>query len=80
MSGPVGTTPPAPPPARRARRRLTKTTAVGLGLILTLIGLFVLGGSVPTDPATLERAVAITGVGAIALWLGGIFLGASRGR
>jgi hypothetical protein len=80
MSEPAGPAPADPAPSGRPRRRLTKTRAIGLGLVLTLVGLFVLGGSVPTDPATLERAVAITGVGAIALWLGGIFLGASRGR
>ena len=67
------------PPARR-RPRLSRGGAVVLGVLLTLVGLFVLGGTVPTDPATLERAVAITGAGAVALWVGGIFLGGARGR
>lgn len=49
-----------------------------LGVFLTLVGLFVLGGTVPTAPGTLERAIAVTGLGAVALWLGGIALGSSR--
>lgn len=78
--------PPAPPAAApqaapaRPRRRLSRGGAVALGLLLTLVGLFVLGGTVPTDASTLERAVAITGTGAVALWVGGVFLGSARGR
>jgi len=76
--------PPSPaasgnPPAR-PRRRLSRGGAVAVGLLLTLVGLFVLGGTVPTDPSTLERAVAVTGVGAVALWVGGLLLGSARGR
>jgi hypothetical protein len=43
--------------------------------MLTLIGLFVLGGTLPSQPGTLERAVAVTGLGVVALWLGGLLLG-----
>jgi hypothetical protein len=77
--------PPSPPaatqaaPARR-RRRLSRGGAVALGLLFTLVGLFVLGGTVPTAASTLERAVAITGAGAVALWVGGLLLGSARGR
>lgn len=53
---------------------------MALGVLFTLVGLFVLGGTVPTAPATLERAVAITGLGAVALWVGGILLGLARSR
>jgi len=69
----------ATPPVRRPRRRLPTKAKIGLGLVLTLLGLFVLGATVPTAPGTLERAIAITGLGAVALWLGGILLG-SGGR
>jgi hypothetical protein len=45
---------------------------------MSLVGLFVLGGTIPSAPGTLERSVAITGVGAVALWVGGLLLGAGR--
>jgi hypothetical protein len=62
------------------RPRWSTGAKVGVGLLLTLVGLFVLGGTVPTAPATLERAVALTGAGAFCLWVGGILLGrAGRG-
>lgn len=53
---------------------------VAIGLFLTLVGLFVLGGTVPTAPGTLERAVVITGIGAASVWVGGILLGRSSHR
>ena len=72
---------PAPAPAARGRRRkLSRGEMVGVGLLLTLVGLFVLGGSLPTDPGSLERAAAITGVGIVAVWVGGILLGRSGTR
>jgi len=70
---------PAPLPGRR-RRKLSRGEMVGVGLLLTLVGLFVLGGTLPTDPGSLERAVAITAVGIVALWVGGILLGRSGTR
>lgn len=75
------TAPPTAPPAGSGtrRRRLSPAAKVLLGVLLTLVGLFVLGGTVPTAPSTLERAVALTGLGAFVLWLGGVFLG-SGGR
>jgi hypothetical protein len=48
---------------------------IGLGLLLTVVGLFVIGGTVPTAAGTLERSLAVTGVAAASLWLGGILLG-----
>jgi len=63
--------------APRARRRLSRGAMVSLGLFLTLVGLFVLGGTVPSAPGTLERAVAVAGVGAATIWVGGILLGRS---
>jgi len=63
---------PAAPPGPRRRSPRAK---LGIGLLLTLVGLFVLGGTLPTQSGTLERAVAVTGLGVVALWLGGLFLG-----
>ena len=62
-------------PSSGRRPRLSSGAKVLLGLFLTLVGLFVLGGTVPTAPGTLERAVAVTAVGALALWVGGLILG-----
>jgi hypothetical protein len=68
---------PSEAPARRSRG-LSARAKVGLGVLLTLVGLFVLGGTVPTAPGTLERDVAVTGLAALGLWLGGVLLGSAR--
>ncbi len=70
----------APPVAGSAAegprsRRGSTGAKIALGLALTLVGLFLLGGTVPTASSTLERAIAVTGAGALALWLGGLYLG-----
>jgi len=75
---PAPTDGPAPLPRRP--RRLSPGAMIALGLLLTLVGLFVLGGTVPSAPGTLERAVAVTGVGVLAVWVGGILLGRSGRR
>lgn len=67
---------PAGGPAPR-RRRLSRGAMVSLGVFFTLVGLFVLGGTVPTAPGALERAVAVTGIGTVTVWVGGILLGRS---
>jgi hypothetical protein len=72
--------PPTPDAGSVRRPRLSPTAVLSLGLLLTLLGLFVLGGSVPTAPGPLERAVAVTGVGAVALWVGGVLLGRAGHR
>jgi len=69
--------PEVPSPARPAR--LSAGAKITLGLFLTLGGLFLLGATIPSAPATLYRAIAVTGAGALAVWLGGILLG-GRGR
>jgi len=70
--------PPRPGPPAGRSPRLSRGAKVALGVFLTLLGLFVLGGIVPTAPGTLERAVAITGIGALTVWVGGILLGSGR--
>lgn len=77
MSDTEGSVPRGRP---RTRLRLSRRAKLGLGLLLTVVGLFVIGGTVPTAPGTLERALAVTGVAAVALWLGGILLGAGSRR
>lgn len=62
-------------PDDRVPLRRSPRAKLGIGLLLTLVGLFVLGGTLPTQPGSLERAVAVTGIGVVALWLGGMFLG-----
>jgi hypothetical protein len=82
-SGPVSQVPDAlaRPPATPGRpKRPSRGAMVAAGLLLTLVGLFVLGGLLPTAPGALERAVAIAGVGVVALWFGGILLGRSARR
>jgi hypothetical protein len=72
-------TDPGPPSSRRPRR-LSRGAMVSLGLLLTLVGLFVLGGTIPSAPGPLERALAVTGFGVATLLIGGIILGRSGGR
>ena len=74
------TTSPSAGPPRAPRRRLGPKGRIALGLVLTFVGLFVLGGALPTAPGSLERIAALAGIGILAVWLGGVFLGrSSRG-
>lgn len=66
--------------AASPRRRLSTASRLGLGLLLTLAGLFVLGGLVPSAPSGLERSVAVAAVGIVGLWVGGILLGSAMRR
>lgn len=59
-------------PADLARHR-QKYVLAGLGL--TLVGLGLLGAELPTSPAALLRAIPVSAVGLLGLWIGGILLG-----
>ena len=72
--------PPGPSPRARGRFRLSRRAMLAMGVLLTLLGLFVIGGTVPTAAGTLERSLGITGIAAFALWVGGILLGAGGRR
>jgi hypothetical protein len=64
-------------PAPRPRRRptLSKPAKIGLGLLLTLVGLFLLAILFPTDPKSFATILPVAGAGIVALWVGGILMG-----
>ena len=60
-----------PPPTGR----LTKSQKIGLGLLSTLLGIFLLSILLPTAPGKLAYALPAAGLGIVALWVGGILMG-----
>lgn len=68
---------PAPPtaPPTRQRSRLSKQGYIGLGLLLTLVGLFLTAILFPTSPGVLTTVLPVAAAGLIALWVGGILMG-----
>lgn len=73
MSVPGAATPGSS--SRGRRPKLSRTTKIGLGLLLTLVGLFLLTLLLPTDPSRLATLLPVAGVGIVALWVGGILMG-----
>ena len=65
-------TPPSPP-ARSSR--LSKNLKIGIGLLLTFIGLALIAVLFPTSPAQLGYALPVAAIGILALWVGGILMG-----
>jgi len=64
------------PPSRRSRRPpLSKSAKIGLGLFLTLVGLFLLVVLFPTDPGRFSTVLPVAAAGIVALWVGGILMG-----
>lgn len=62
--------------ANGARRpRFSKATKVLLGLLLTLVGLFLLSVLIPTAPGRLLTALPVAAAGIAAVWIGGILMG-----
>lgn len=68
----VGPPGPAPPPRRRP---LSKRSKIGLGLLLTLVGLFLAADALPVAPGPLARVLPVVAAGLVALWAGGILMG-----
>jgi hypothetical protein len=67
---------PSNPPARSRRRpALSRTARIGLGLLLTLVGLFLLVLLFPTNPGSFATVLPVAAAGIIALWVGGILMG-----
>ena len=63
------------PASRRRRPPLSKPAKIGLGLLFTLVGLFLLVLLFPTNPSTFGTVLPIAAVGLVALWVGGILMG-----
>ena len=59
----------------RRRPRISKPAKIGLGLLLTFVGLFLLVLLFPTDPASFTTVLPVAAVGIAALWVGGILMG-----
>lgn len=68
MPGEVAPTVPGP-------RRFGRSQRLAVGLLLTLIGLFLLADLFPTSPGALARLLPVGAAGILAVWLGGILLG-----
>jgi len=62
-------------PLAAPRPRLSKKAKIGLGLLLTLLGLFLMADALPAAPGPLGRLLPIVGAGVVALWIGGILMG-----
>ena len=58
---------------RHRRQRL-----VMAGLLLTLVGFFLIWVELPSDPGQLPRILPVVGGAALALWVGGMVLGNTR--
>jgi len=67
------TPPPTEPPP--PRRGLSKQQRIGLGLLLTFVGLGLVAVLLPTAPGAFAFALPVAAVGLIALWVGGIMMG-----
>ena len=63
------------PEVRSRGPRLSKSGKIGLGLLLTLVGLFLLVLLFPTNPESFARVLPVAAVGLVALWVGGILMG-----
>jgi len=67
---------PAPDrPPRTPRRPLSKAAKVGLGLLFTFLGLFLLSILLPTAPGKFGAILPVAGAGMLLLWVGGILMG-----
>ncbi len=62
-------------PRRAPRRRLSKTARIGIGLLLTFVGLVLLVLLLPTGSSALLAALPLAAAGILAVWIGGILLG-----
>lgn len=57
------------------RPRLSKTAKIGLGLVLTLLGLALLSILLPTAPGRFAFDLPVAAAGILVLWIGGILMG-----
>jgi len=75
MGLPSDGSPASVAPSASPRPRLTKPAKIGLGLLLTLLGLFLLVLLFPTAPGALDRTLPVAAAGIVVLWVGGILMG-----
>lgn len=61
--------------SRPARRPLSKSAKVGLGLLLSFVGLFLLSILLPTAPGKFGVILPVAAAGMLLLWVGGILMG-----
>ncbi|MFZ0699422.1 MAG: hypothetical protein WAN74_04450 [Thermoplasmata archaeon] len=66
---------PAPTARRAPRRPLSKNARIGIGLVLTFLGLVFLVSLLPTGSSALATALPLAAAGILAIWVGGILLG-----
>jgi len=66
---------PAGAPGGRPLPRISKAGRIGIGLLLTLVGLFLLAAILPVAPGPLYHVLPIAAAGIAAVWIGGIFMG-----
>lgn len=59
----------------RRRPGLSRSGRIGLGLLLTLVGLFLLVILFPTSPGSFATVLPVAAAGIVALWVGGILMG-----
>ena len=77
----MGVPPPSGPADDAAdRRRRRRQGRVLLGLALTFLGLFLAAAELPTSGEGLTRGLAVLGAALLAVWVGGLLMGASSGR
>jgi hypothetical protein len=65
--------PSEPVPGRPGR--LSRQVKIGLGLLLTLVGLFLISALLPTAPDKLAFGIGVGASGILAVWFGGILMG-----
>jgi hypothetical protein len=71
----MATPPPGSSDPRARRPKLSKTAKIGLGLLLTFLGLALASLLLPTEPGQLGRLLPVAAAGLLLLWLGGILMG-----
>jgi hypothetical protein len=67
--------PAEPAPAPAPRRHRSKTALIGLGLLFTLAGLFLVSYLLPVGPGPLATALGVGAAGILCVWIGGILMG-----
>jgi hypothetical protein len=69
------TAPEGAPSPRRARRGLSRSARIGLGLLFTFVGLLLLSILLPTAPGRFAVILPVAAAGMLLLWVGGILMG-----